>query len=106
MGDSVPNFFGGQGGGASGLSFGGGASFGADGQQGGTFEFGGGGGGPGGGPAGRPAPAPTQLHTVAVRKGDGGGLGLKVDAQNAVVALTAGGAAEKAAGATPGSKKV
>lgn len=30
MGDSVPNFFGGQGGGASGLSFGGGASFGAD----------------------------------------------------------------------------
>ena len=72
-----------------------GASFGADGQQGGTFEFGGGGGGPGGGPAGRPAPAPTQLHTVTVRKGDGGGLGLKVDAQNAVVALTAGGAAEK-----------
>ena len=45
---------------------------------------------------GIPMPASSQLHTVRINKGDGGGLGMKVDSSNVVIALTAGGAAEKA----------
>ena len=76
---------------------------GADGgQQFGGFSGGGfgGGGGPGGeeeAPVRAPPPA-SALHTVVVHKGNAQvqGLGMKVDAANAVVAVTRHGAAERA----------
>ena len=83
-------FFGGEGGGPEHMF----SSFGTDGAQGG---FGGGGGGDGGdGGGGMGPPAASQMHRVKLVKADAGGLGLKVDKENAVIAVTAGGAAEKA----------
>jgi len=86
-------FFGAEGGPESMFS-----SFSSDGAQfsfggGGPGGFGGGGGGGGGG-MGTPAPAPSQLHEIRLTKG-GAGLGMKVDKENSVIAVTAGGAAEK-----------
>jgi hypothetical protein len=46
--------------------------------------------------AGPATPAASQLHTLRLTRPQSGGLGLKVDGSNAVVGLTAGGAAERA----------
>ena len=94
-------FFGGEGGFPGGggggsdfkFSFGGaGSPFGGGGGGGGGPSFGDG----GGEPAGPVAPAASQLHKVKLDRPSNGGLGLKVDGSNTIIALTAGGAAEKA----------
>ena len=71
------------------------------GAGGGGSPFGGGGSPFGGGEeeeeeSGPAAPAASQLHTAKLTKLASGGFGLRVDKENAIIALTPGGAAESA----------